>query len=223
MAISTAAELKTAIGNWLERPGGTEVTNRGDEWIALGEAELNRELLGLRTTTVTDLSLTGTVSSRDIDISGLAFLAAVSLILTTDTVERVLRPFTAGTRRHYTSNGYPNAWAINGDNIELDKPCDQAHTFEFRYHKALDIITDSTNWLLTNYPDAYLFKSLKHAAIYFKDPQTAVGYDALASGIVDKIMAAELKNQRSTLVVDDALLPRRSPLTLGEFTSGVTF
>ena len=41
MAISTKAELHTAVANWLNR---SDLTSRIPEFIALGEAQLNRIL-----------------------------------------------------------------------------------------------------------------------------------------------------------------------------------
>ena len=220
MAVSTFAELQTAVGAWLERAGDSDVTSNVTDFIKLGEAELNTELMGLRKTTVDNSSLTGTTSSRNISISSLAFLAPVALILTTDSEEKWLQPYVAGSRRRGTTNGYPTAWTINGDNIELDRPCDQAHTFVFRYHQFLDIATDSANWVLTNFPNAYLFKALKHAAIFFKDIQGATGYDVLARQITDEIMRVNGRNNRAVLTVDPALIAGSGGLSLARFNAG---
>src|SRR5215471_1378746 len=44
MAIATYAELQTAIGNWLGRPGDTTIAAIIRDWITLCELRLNREL-----------------------------------------------------------------------------------------------------------------------------------------------------------------------------------
>ena len=44
MAISTYAELQTAIGNWLGRPGDAIIAPIVPDWIALCELRINREL-----------------------------------------------------------------------------------------------------------------------------------------------------------------------------------
>ena len=217
--ITSYSTLQDAVGDWLERSGDSDVSSQVTTWIDLAEARLNRELRGLRTTTVDDATLTGASSSRNISISALAFLAPVALFLTTDSTYTRLRPYAPGTMSLTTSNGYPKAWAINGTNIELDAPCDQAHTFVFRYHQALDIAT-ATNWLLTNYPDVYLYESLKQSAIFFKDVPGAQGYGAIAQQIIDEIKTTEAKNFPAQLTVDPALLNRRGGLTLGEFNAG---
>lgn len=203
--ITNYSTLQTEVGNWLERSGTTPVTDNVTTWIQLGEAELNAEMVGLRKTRTKNNSLIGSVSSRNIDISALAFLSPISLVLTTSSRYDPLRRFAVGTHVLSTTNGVPAAWSVEGDNIQLDKPCDQAHTFEFYYHARLNIATDTTNWLLTNFPNVYLYKALKHAAIFFKDAQAAAGYGAVADDIVSKVMAADAKNRTSALVVDAAL------------------
>ncbi len=204
--ITNYATLKTEIGNWLERSGDTNVTGQVATWIDLAEARLNRQLRGLRVTTVDDATLTGTIGSRQIDISALAFLAPVSLMLTTGGTQIWLRPMVVGAQPLRTANAAPVAWGLNGSAIDLDAPCDQAHTFLFRYYKALDIASEGTNWLLSTYPDVYLFEALKQAAIFFKDVQGATAYGALAQEIMDEIKTTELANFRGDLTVDPALL-----------------
>lgn len=204
--ITNYTTLKTEIGSWLERSGDSDVTGQVATWIDLAEARLNRQLRGLRVTTVDDATLTSTIGSRQIDISSLSFLAPVSLLLTTGGSQVWLRPIVIGQQPLRTANATPVAWGVNGANIDLDAPADQAHSFIFRYCKALDIATDSSNWLLSNYPDVYLFESLKQAAIFFKDVQGASAYGSLAQQIIDEIRESELANFTGDLTVDPALL-----------------
>lgn len=219
MAISTYAELQTAIGSWLERSGDADVAAHVAEWITLGEAKLNRELRGLRVTTVDDATLTGTPSSRSIALPA-DFLTPVALYLTTSSAYQLLRPMVAGSQSLRTTSGYPKAWAVNGTNIMLDAPCDQAHTFTLRYHKKLNVASESGNsWLLTNFPDAYLQAGLEQAAIYFKDIPAAQGYGAILADIIESIRIHNAANYRSVQTVDPALL-RSGGLTLAEFQAG---
>lgn len=201
------ASLQTEIGNWLERSGTTPVTSNVTTWIQLAESEINVELQGIRKTRTSTTSLTGSIGSRVLALTSLTdFLTAIALVRTTDSSEVRMRKYAGGTIPRRTQNGYPLAWAVTGDNIVLDAPCDKAHTFEFWYHTKFDIATDDTNWLLSNYPNIYLFKSLKHAAVFFKDAQGAQGYDAIAETDIAKLKAAESKNNDAILTVDPALV-----------------
>lgn len=207
MSITTYDELKTAVGNWLERSGTAPVTGNVEDWITLAESEINISLQGLRANRVVTTSLTGTVGSPNIDLSSLTdFLNAKSLVLTTGGDHKILRPYVGGMTPRRTSNGVPDAWSLTGGNIVLDAPCDQAHTFEFFYYKKMNVATDyATNYVLQNYPNIYLYKTLHHAAIFFKDIAAAQGYDSKAEVDMAKLLAADAKNSRSVLTVDPAL------------------
>ena len=133
MAISTYAELKTAIATWLERSGDSAVTGNAADFVTLAESRLNRSL-SLRAME-TETTLTGTVSSRQLTLPS-DYVEPKSLFLTTFGTQDWLRPFLAGTETLGTTNGTPTAWTINGTAIDLDRPCDQAHSFLFRYRQS---------------------------------------------------------------------------------------
>jgi len=47
--------------------------------------------------------------------------------------------------------------------------------------------SNTNNWVLTRYPDAYLYASLSAASIYLVDDQRAVGFEQLAQRAIDEI------------------------------------
>src|SRR4051812_21707199 len=144
MSVSTYTELQTAVQTWLDR---TDLSSVAADFITLAESRLNRVLSSSRLNLV-DGSLTGSTSSRSVALPT-GFVEPIALFLTTFGVRTMLAPKVAGTFEYGTTSGVPSAWCINGSNIDLDVPCDQAHTFSFRYRKKLDIASDTTNWLLT--------------------------------------------------------------------------
>lgn len=165
MAITSYATLKTAMGTWVARE---EVSDAQlSEFVSLFEARANVEL-PLRTAEV-DTTLTGSTSSRQLTLPS-DFLEPVALFLTTYGTQQQLSPIIAGNYELDTANGPPSAWAINGSNIDLDAPCDQAHTFTFRYRmKLLNLASTDPNWLLTNHPNVYLWGSLVEFATWIRD------------------------------------------------------
>ncbi len=204
MAISTYAELKTAIANWLERSGDTTISANAGDFIALAESRLNRAL-ALRAME-TETTLTGTASSRSLVLPA-DFVEPKSLFLTTFGTQGRLRPFLAGTEPLSTANGTPTAWTVNGTNIDLDRPCDQAHSFLFRYRRSFALSDGApTNWLLSNHPDAYLFAALIEANIFLGDNEAAVGWELRLGQALGQIADKEGRSKsRATLVTDPAL------------------
>lgn len=204
MAISTYAELKTAIATWLERSGDVAVTGNAADFVTLAESRLNRTL-PLRAME-TETTLTGTVSSRQLTLPS-DYVEPKSLFLTTFGTQDWLRPFLAGTETLGTTNGTPTAWTINGTAISLDRPCDQAHSFLFRYRQRFALSDASpTNWLLSNHPDAYLFACLIEANIFLGDNDGAIAWELRLSQSLDQIADKEGRStSRAALTVDPAL------------------
>lgn len=205
MAIGTYAQLKTAVETWTERSGDAAITANVADFITLAEARL-ADVLPVRTAEA-DTTLTGSTSSRSLTLPS-DFVEPISLHLTTVTTERrLLRPYVAGTLSLATSNGTPTAWAINGAAIELDVPCDQAHTFSLRYRQKF-ALSDSatTNWLLTNYPDIYIAATLTEFALFLPDLDMAALWQARLDKRVAEASAIMSRNKPSVLTVDAALI-----------------
>ena len=168
---SNYTDLQAEILSWMARTGDSDLTSKAPDFIAFAEARLNREL-PLRVME-TDTTLTGTTSSRELALPT-DFVEPIALHLTTYGDQRWLRPFIAGSgplMSYHTTNGVPCAWTINGENIDLDTPCDQAHTFTFRYRQSFALATTDPNWLLTNQPDLYLAASLVEAYQFQKNAE----------------------------------------------------
>lgn len=209
MALTTLGGLKAAIATWLERTGDSAVTGNVGDLVALAEARLMQELGSIRTTK-SSTTLTGTVGSRALTLPA-GYLFPVSLILTTTTDEQLLRAYIAGQEPLRTTQGAPEAWAVNDGALELDCLCDAAHTFRFTYAKGLGLTGDSdTNWLLTTYPNAYLFASIIEAATLLGDADTVAGYEARLAPVLAGISVNEAQNVRQgTAQIDAALAAGR--------------
>lgn len=206
MALANYTDLKTSIETWLARSGDATITGNAADLVTMAEARINRDLIALRINQVDNTSLTGSVGSRNLTLPS-DYLAPISLWLTTNGTDDYLRPIVIGSMPLGTSNGTPQAWGIDGTNIALDVPCDQAHTFKFRYYARLDIAADTTNWLLTNYPDVYVYATLFEAAVLTGDVEAAQGYEAIYQQRVRGVRAVEALNARvAPLTVDPALV-----------------
>lgn len=68
------------------------------------------------------------------------------------------------------TTGRPAFFSIVGNEIQLAPAPDGSYEIEMDYYKKFDALSDSTttNWLLTNSPDAYLFGSLAEASPFIR-------------------------------------------------------
>ena len=204
MTISTKAELKTALGKWLAREGDGDISGNADDFITLAHAKLNRSMPGRQAWN--DTTLTGTIGSRALTLPS-GFVEPVRLQLTTFGEYEDLSPRAIASLPHSAVNGTPRTWAINGASIHLDCPCDQAHTFAFRYRGALALADDGdTNWLLANHPDVYLFAVLVEAGKFSRNASwLPMAVQFLREGMEEVAWVESRGDALARLTVDPAL------------------
>lgn len=214
MALSNYTELQAAVLDWMVRAGQTA---KVVDWITLAEARLNRELGAVET----DETLTGVADSRRIDISALSIVQPIALFLAeTGSDEVLIQPATDGTFAYLTTSGRPTRWAIDGTNIDFDRPLDSAYPFRFRYRQRFALATSSTNWLLTNHPDVYLAASIVWGSAYNKNLAEASAWKQLLDEAIPSIKSSIAQSKRATLRVDPGLVSRGGALSYSEWANG---
>ena len=204
MTIATYDDLKNAIATWAAREGDAQVAGNAADFVRLGESRLNR-ILPLRVSHV-NVALTGTPSSRSLALPA-DFVEPVALFLTTFGVQTMLKPQVAGTFAYGTTPGIPSAWCINGEAIDLDVPCDRAHTFSFRYRKSFTLsVAAPANWLLTNHPDCYLAAAMVEYFLFAMNEERAAVWQQRLNVAVEEIAGKDARGlAAATLAVDPAL------------------
>lgn len=181
MSISTVADLRNSIADYLD--DGT-LSDQIDNFIVLAEARHRRELRMREMLTREAL----TVDARNVDLPT-GFLEAVNIRLLTDPVtvlqELSLHEMTV-TRSETT--GKPAYYSILSD-IEFDKAPDQSYSGQITYYKAFTALSDSntSNTLLTTYPDAYLYAALAASAPYQMADERVALWESLYRDARDRI------------------------------------
>lgn len=192
MAISNYSELTTAVANWIVR---SDLTDRIPEFIALCEAKLNREL-DCRQMEQRSITNVDTASDEPEYVTlpdDLQLLRRITLsgVSGQPTLE-CLSPVQFNDIR-YSQIGdgaaQPQYFTLIGDEIELLPVPDQDYELEIVYRKNISALSDSnpTNWLLTFAPDAYLYGTLREAAVFMQEDERislwAQGYVAAVEAI----------------------------------------
>ena len=167
MSISTYTELQTEIANFLNRD---DLTAAIPTFIRLAEAKMNRDLRHWRMEKRSTANLDTQFTALPVD-----FIAPIRLHLNTSAT-KVLE--LAGINeisklRADASNtlGEPSFYALSDGAIEAFPTPDGSYNLEILYYGALDALNSGnpTNWVLTNYPDVYLYGTLLHSAPYLMD------------------------------------------------------
>ena len=167
MAISTYAELQSAVGDFLNRQDLTTVI---PTFIALAEADFNRSIRHRSMLTRATATIDSQFTALPTD-----FLEAKNIQLNSEpiTVLRYVTMEHADLVRQRNPTGQPVYYSIVGDTLEVVPVPDASFTAELTYYKKIPALVDDTdtNWLLSYHPDVYLYGTLMQSAPYLKDDQ----------------------------------------------------
>lgn len=179
MAITNYGELKSAIGDFLNR---SDLTSVIPTFIDFAESEFNRSLRVRQMVTRAEAEIDSRLSAVPSD-----FLEAKDLVIVTGTPVTPLQFVTQqemGQIRNseVSAAGKPKYFSVVGDQFEYCPTPDVVYSLEMAYFaKIANLSADSdTNWLLTDYPDAYLYTALTHSAPYLKDDERTPVWQSLA-------------------------------------------
>lgn len=178
MSLDTYANLKTEIADWLNK---SNLTTRIDSFIDLAEAQINRDL---RTQDMEAVA-TSTASSNPIDLTASPFtrykkMRALKIVSGgADYPLNYISPDMFNARYSAEASGFPEYYTIIGTSLYLDPAPNSTYTYTAYYYQGLNPLSGSntSNWVLANHPDLYLFGSLAAARMFLKK-QDVEGYEA---------------------------------------------
>lgn len=164
MALDTYAALKTAIADWLNKAGLANVDARAAEFIALAEAQMNREL------DVREMTATATYSITDETMALPCDFAGVRSIRIDGSPSVALKYAKPEEFDDAFGTGKPTRYTVTTEFV-FDPVPDTSYDIRLRYRKRLPGLSAScrSNWLLEKHPDAYLYGALSQAVVYFRD------------------------------------------------------
>ena len=176
MALATYGDLKTSVAAWLARADLTSVI---PDFVTLTHADLMRDLRG-------HLRLQKRDTAFSIATEYVAcptdFLELVSLIVTSTNPPYAINflPNDKQVDMNGATTGTPKWVAVvgatnNTENFRFSPPPGQTLTATIEYYARLTFFANdaATNWVLTDYPNLYLFGALYHGYTYLQNPQSA--------------------------------------------------
>jgi len=168
--LGTYAQLQTEIANWLDR---TDLTATIPTFIELAEANFNRVIRQPDMITKDDsFSIAGRYTTLPTDTLE---IVRIVLDLTPVVVLEYMTPEELSERRvSLTGGGKPYYFTTIGgstNQLEVLRSPDSTYTASIIYYTRIAALSDAatSNWLLTNHPDIYLFGTLVEAEPYLKN------------------------------------------------------
>jgi len=195
MAIGTYAELQTAVANWLDRD---DLTDRIPEFITLAESRFNR-LLRLRSmeakytanTVASQRNLalpTGYIQMRNFQVNT-SPLTTLSYV-TPEIYDRLWGGSTSGTPKFYT---------ILANEVSFGPIPATVMEVEMLFYKKFDnlSLTTTTNTLLTDSPDVYLYGSMMEAEPFIMNDERVALWATSLSKAISELQEQDNKDRHS--------------------------
>lgn len=194
MAISTYAELRSAVADWLNRDDLAAVV---PSFIALAEADINRSLRDYRMEKRSTAALDAQYSALPND-----WVETIRLSLTGSTSRVELASDGALAEMRAMRGdivGRPTHYAHTAGGLELFPTPDQTYDAELVYFAKVPALSDTvtTNWLLAAAPDVYLYGALVQSAPYLKDDARAAVWAGLYQNAITNLNSASERARHS--------------------------
>jgi hypothetical protein len=186
MTITTYAELKSTIADFANR---NDMTSPIETFIDQAESEMQVRVKEIEFETRSTVTVTAGVATLPT-----GWLSARSVIWNGDKLEMV-NASSPSFVNYYTIVGAQLRFADDGDGSVIA-------TYNAKFTPLSD--SNTSNSILAEFPSAYLYGALKHAAVYLKDFEAARNYEAL----FDQQMALVIANNAERKYAGAALQVR---------------
>lgn len=177
--------LKLAVGDWL---GRADLDVAIPQLIKLAEAKIMRDLRHWRQQRRVTTTLDEPFENLPSD-----FLQPINFYIDTAQGEKTLEFSSLGEinrRKRYAAgiSGEPVVYTINSGQIEFIPAPDDSYPLTLVYYAKIPNLSSEVtyNWLLTYYPDIYLYGSLMQAASYLNNDERVAVWAQLYSEAVAK-------------------------------------
>lgn len=185
MAITTFSELKTSMADFLNRDDLTSVI---PTFISLAEAQINRDIRHYEMENRATADLSGQYLDRPSD-----WVETIRIHITSGGTNnlQLLSAASMADKRQGAENatGEPRYYRHAERGFEVYPTPDGTYEVELLYYQKITALSDenTTNWLLTDHPDVYLYGSLLHSAPYLAEDQRVGVWAQLYSAAVQRV------------------------------------
>jgi hypothetical protein len=191
----TYSQLQTKIGTFLNR---SDLTASIPDFITLAEAKMNRRLDCRQMVEIATISLTGETYAVPTGFAGVK-----SFRLNTDPVQaleyRNAEEFDDVRLDAYAATGRPTYFTVSGSSFYFSPAPDSTYSARLRYRKKIPSLSDTvtTNWLIEEHPDAYLYGALMHSAPFLMADERLSVWGALYESAISEINGDDARQNQA--------------------------
>jgi hypothetical protein len=195
MTITNYPTLKAAIADWLLRDDLTAVI---PSFIALAETQMQREIRHHKMMQRAEADIDTRYFALPSD-----WLETARFHVTGDRPSRLeltsMDDMLQMRQMNGNTSGRPTHYAHIGEQLEVFPTPGALYNVELLYFQKIPPLSDgnATNWLLTDYPDVYLYGALMQAAPYLDDDAKMQVWAGLYGSSINSINAESKKARYS--------------------------
>lgn len=185
MSITNYSELQASVASWLNR---SDLTVNIPDFITLAEAQLSTDLKTRAMeakVTLSTVAGTKTVAlpSDMLEMRRLQVAGTYNQPLSYRSPDELSIDYAAN------GSGQPVVFTVVGSNVELAPIPDAVYSLELTYQQRIPALSDAntTNWLLTSWPNAYLYASLLAATPFIMNDERLATWGQLYSAATESI------------------------------------
>lgn len=182
MSLATYSDLQASVLSWLNRP---DLASLAPDFIRLAEERLSRALRvqdmeALMTPAATDANRSIALPTGAVAVKTLWLTGYETAPLKAQSYESLLA---------LGNNGVPTRYAQVGSTLYFDG----AGTVNGIVYGQLPALSDAspTNWLLTQYPSAYLFAALVEGTLFTMNPPAAQMWEGRLQKVLEEIAGSD--------------------------------
>lgn len=197
MAITSYSTLQTTVGDWLNR---SDLTTVIPDFITLAEAQFNRTLRHRKMVERATATLDTEYSAMPAD-----WLESIRYQINTNpiTVMEFVSPDQAALLKGaYSTSGKPIFYSQIGQQFQVIPAPDSgsAYTGELTYYAKIPALSagNTSNWLLVDSPDIYLYGALLQSAPYLQDDQRLNIWAAIYQRLIDDLKVSDERSRMAT-------------------------
>lgn len=185
MAITTYAELQSAVADFLNRDDLTSVI---PTFISLAEAQMQRVIRHHKMMNRAEAEIENRYFALPAD-----WLETARFHVRGDRTYRLeltsMDDMLQLRQANADLTGRPSHFAHIGDQLEVYPTPDGTYSVELLYHQKIPAlsVSNTTNWLLTDHPDVYLYGALMQSAPYLDDDQRMQVWSTLYGNAVQAV------------------------------------
>lgn len=190
MALSTYAELQAAVADWLHRD---DLTTNIVDFIRLAEVQMSQDIENVRNGEATT-TLTATGGNAYITLPT-DFKSVIRLVLQANP-NAVLKAASAediAADYPYGETNQSILYSVIGSQIQLAPIPDSNYDIILTYDQGIPALSDTntTNWLLTRCPNAYLYGTCLQAQPYMINDARIATWEKMYASAITGLMKVD--------------------------------